>query len=51
MQKVPAMNISTHSARITQPVPYQTASGKKGNIPVGPCLVEQVDKLLPPTEN
>ena len=40
------MNPTSHSARITQPVPYQTASGRKGNIPVGPCLVEQVDKHL-----
>lgn len=40
------MTPTSHSARITQPVPYQTASGKKGSIPVGPCLVEQVDKHL-----
>ena len=30
----------THRARITGPVPYVTGSGRKQNIPIGPCLLE-----------
>lgn len=37
------MIITTHTARITGPVPYMAADGKQGNIPLGPCLVEQMD--------
>lgn len=39
------MTATTHSARITGPVPYQ-AEGKTHHIPLGPCLVEQVDEHL-----
>ncbi len=34
------MNISTHRARITGPVPYLSGSGRRQNIPIGPCMVE-----------
>ena len=34
---------STHSARITGPIPYLSTGGKRANIPLGPCLVEEVD--------
>lgn len=35
-----------HHARILGPVPYLSDSGKRGNIPLGPCLVEQIDGHL-----
>ncbi len=34
------MDIRTHRARITGPVTYQSGSGRKQHIPIGPCLVE-----------
>jgi hypothetical protein len=34
---------ATHSARITGPIPYLSAGGKPANIPLGPCLVEELD--------
>jgi hypothetical protein len=34
---------TTHSARITGPVRYVEADGAKAVIPLGPCLVEQLD--------
>jgi hypothetical protein len=34
---------TTHSARITGPIPYAKNGGKTSTIPLGPCLVEQVD--------
>jgi hypothetical protein len=34
------MDISTHHARITGPIPYRAGSGRKQNIPIGPCLLE-----------
>ncbi len=40
------MAITTHSARITGPIPCGAASGHKGNIPLGPCLVERLDDQL-----
>jgi hypothetical protein len=36
------MDITTHRARITGPVPYQSGSGRTQNIPIGPCLVERL---------
>lgn len=36
------MNMRTHRARITGPISYQTGSGRKQNIPIGPCLVESL---------
>ena len=36
------MVITTHRARITGPIPYVAAGGKLSNIPIGPCLVEQI---------
>ena len=40
------MTTITHSARITGPVPYQAANGTRHHIPLGPCLVEQLDDRL-----
>ena len=37
------MNNTMHSARITGPILYAKGGGKTGTIPVGPCLIEQVD--------
>ena len=34
------MEIKTHHARITGPVTYLSGSGRRQNIPIGPCLVE-----------
>jgi len=36
------MEITTHRARITGPVSYLAGSGRKQNIPIGPCLVESI---------
>lgn len=36
------MDITTHRARITGPVPYVAGSGRKQNIPMGPCLLESM---------
>ncbi|CAN5276971.1 hypothetical protein BH11PSE10_BH11PSE10_17740 [soil metagenome] len=36
------MDITTHRARITGPVSYRAGTGRKQNIPIGPCLVESV---------
>ncbi len=40
------MTISTHSARLVGPLPYEKPDGKAGHIPVGPCLIEQIDDRL-----
>ena len=37
------MVITTHRARITGRVPYMATGGKINKIPIGPCLVEQID--------
>lgn len=34
---------TTHSARIIGPVAYLSTGGKRANIPLGPCLVEELD--------
>ncbi|MEO8299936.1 MAG: hypothetical protein ABI574_19260 [Burkholderiales bacterium] len=36
------MDITTHHARITGPVSYRAGTGRKQNIPIGPCMVESV---------
>lgn len=36
------MDITTHRARITGPVFYRSGTGRKQNIPIGPCLVESI---------
>ena len=36
------MDITTHSARITGPISYLAGTGRKQNIPIGPCLIERV---------
>ena len=33
----------THSARITGPVAYLSSGGRRSRIPLGPCLVEELD--------
>ena len=38
--------ITTHSARVTGPLPYAKSDGKTGTIPIGPCLIEQIDDRL-----
>jgi hypothetical protein len=38
------MTTATHSARITGPVTYLGKGGKRANIPLGPCLVEEHDE-------
>ncbi len=40
------MTLITRSARITGPVPYRGTNGVQHNIPLGPCLVEQLDGRL-----
>jgi hypothetical protein len=37
---------TTHTARITGPVTYVAASGRKVNIPLGPCMVECMNGAL-----
>ncbi len=39
------MDIRTRSARITGPIPFLAGSGRKQNIPIGPCLLEGVGGL------
>jgi hypothetical protein len=46
LEKEREMQITTHTARVTGPVPYLAADGKAGNIPLGPCLVEQLGDQL-----
>lgn len=36
----------THTARVTGPVRYVNPEGKTDTLPLGPCLVEQVDEQL-----
>jgi hypothetical protein len=40
------MSIMTRSARITGPVAYKGTNGAQRTIPLGPCLVEQLDGRL-----
>ena len=35
-----------HSVRLTGPLHYDKPDGKPGHIPVGPCLIEQIDGRL-----
>ena len=37
------MPCQSRSARITGPVAYAEADGQQRHIPLGPCLIEQVD--------
>ena len=37
------MSRTTYSARITGPLHYTTSSGKQADVPLGPCLIEQID--------
>ena len=38
--------MTTQSARITGPICYKAANGRPHNIPLGPCLIEQLDDRL-----
>jgi hypothetical protein len=38
----PVSDLTTHRARITGPVAYRSGSGRKQNIPIGPCLIESM---------
>jgi hypothetical protein len=38
------MTMSTRSARVIAPISYEKSNGKKGTIPPGPCLIEQIDE-------
>lgn len=40
------MTHTMHSARVTVPISYAKDGGKSGTIPIGPCLIEQVDDRL-----
>ncbi len=37
------MDITTCSARVTDPIPFLVEPGREQSIPVGPCLIEAVD--------
>lgn len=37
------MTQTMHSARITGLISYSKGGGKTGTIPIGPCLIEQLD--------
>jgi hypothetical protein len=41
------MTITTHNARITGPVSYLAANGRKVHIPLGPCMLERRDEREP----
>jgi hypothetical protein len=43
LRQHPRMARTTHSARITGPVPYLVSQGRHRNMPLGPCLVERGD--------
>lgn len=36
------MDLTTHRARIVGPVSYRAGTGRRQNIPIGPCLVESL---------
>ena len=36
------MDVITHHARIVGPVTYRAGTGRRQNIPIGPCLVESI---------
>ena len=40
------MDITTHRARIIGPISYRAGTGRKQNIPIGPCLVESLGGRL-----
>ena len=42
LKAIVSMTITTRSARITGPVSYTAEGGTARNIPLGPCLIEQV---------
>ena len=37
------MSSITHTARVTGPIHFVARDGRADTIPVGPCLVEQID--------
>ena len=40
------MNITTHTARVIGPVSNRAASGRRVNIPLGPCVIERTEGPL-----
>ena len=38
-----SMTHAMHSAKVIGPIANTKSDGRKGTIPVGPCLIEQVD--------
>ncbi len=38
------MTHTTHSARVTRPMPYVALGGRMQNIPIGPVLIESFDE-------
>lgn len=40
------MAITTQTGRITGPVTYLAASGRRIHIPLGPCVIERMDGPL-----
>lgn len=38
------MNIATYMARITEPLSFAAADGRRLDIPIGPCLVERISR-------
>jgi hypothetical protein len=40
------MSTITHSARVTGPIHFVGPGGRSDTIPLGPCLVEQLDGQL-----
>lgn len=34
---------STHTARVTGPITFVSPNGRKQTIPIGPCLLEELD--------
>jgi hypothetical protein len=37
------MSVVTHTARIVDPIAYTDARGQRSAIPIGPCLVEELE--------
>jgi hypothetical protein len=43
MQHTPHSTHLTHSARVTDPITFVAPNGRTRTIPVGPCLVEELE--------
>lgn len=38
------MVLTTHSGRVTGPLTFRKTNGERGNVPLGPCIVEEDDE-------